>query len=101
MAKSSRGGNTAYEKQNQVINQFNRINRKAEWEKKYPHYAEETQIEKIIRQSKERKEKYAATAKTKSEKIFISHYNPNNPLNGSSSWSKEQWEDYKSTQKSK
>ena len=34
MAKSSRGGNTAYEKQNQVINQFNRINRKAEFEKR-------------------------------------------------------------------
>jgi len=101
MAKSSRGGLTNYEKQDQIYSQFQRINRKAEFEKRNPHYAEETQVEKIIRQSKERKEKYAETAKAKSEKVFISHYNPNNPLNGSSSWSKEQWAEYKSTQKSK
>lgn len=97
----SRGGKTSYEKQDQVYNQFQRIIRKAEFEKRNPQYAEETQVEKIIRQSKEAKAKYAATAKAKSEKVFISHYNPKNPLNGSSTWSKEQWSDYKSTQKSK
>ena len=65
----SRGGKTSYEKQDQVYNQFQRIIRKAEFEKRNPQYAEETQVEAIIRKSKEAKEKYAATAKTKSEKV--------------------------------
>ncbi len=99
MAKSSRGGKTSYEKQDQIYSQFQRIIRKAEFEKRNPQYAEETQVEAIIRKSKEAKEQYAAIAKTKSEKVFISHYNPKNPLNGSSSWSKEQWSDYKASQK--
>ncbi len=99
MAKSSRGGKTSYEKQDQVYNQFQRIIRKAEFEKRNPHYAEETQVEKMIRESKERKAKYAATAKAKSEQVFISHYNPNNPLNGSSSWSKQQHKDYNDSKK--
>ena len=47
MAKSSRGGKTSYEKQDQIYNQFQRIIRKAEFEKRNPHYAEETQVEKI------------------------------------------------------
>lgn len=101
MAKSSRGGKTSYEKQDQIYNQFQRIIRKAEFEKRNPQYAEETQVEKIIRESKERKAKYAATAKANSEKVFISHYNPKNPLNGSSSWSKEQHQAFNQSQKSK
>ena len=99
MAKSSRGGLTNYEKQDQIYSQFQRINRKAEWEKRNPQYAEETQVEMLIRKGKEDKAKYAETAKAKSEKVFISHYNPNNPLNGSSSWSKERWAEYKLDQK--
>jgi hypothetical protein len=42
--------------------------------------------------------------KTKPEtvtQVRISMYNPNNPLNGSSNWSKEKHAEYKSTQKSK
>ena len=98
MAKSSRGGLTHYEKQDQTYSQFQRIIRKSEFEKRNPHYAEETQTEMLIRKGKEDKAKYAVTAKSNSEKIFISHYNPNNPLNGSSSWSKEQWAEYKLSQ---
>ena len=33
------------------------------------------------------------------EEVRISHYRPENPLNGSSSWTKQQWEDYKASQK--
>ena len=98
MAKS-RGGLTNYEKQDMIYSQFQRIVRKAEWEKRNPQYAEETQVEKIIRQSKERKAKYQAKLAKKPKQVFISHYNPNNPLNGSTSWSKEQWADYRASQK--
>jgi len=38
--------------------------------------------------------------KTPVETAQFSHYNPNNPLNGSSSWSREQWATYKAAQKS-
>ena len=99
MAKSSRGGKTSYEKQQMVINQFERINRKAAWEERNPHLREETFLEKTIREGKERKAKYQAKLAKKPKPVFISHYNPNNPLNGSSSWSKEQWADYKASQK--
>ena len=99
MAKSSRGGLTNYEKQDQIYSQFQRIIRTSEFEKRNPQYAEETQIEMLIRKTKEDKAKYAETAKEKSSEVFISMYNPNNPLNGSSSWSKERWAEYKLDQK--
>ena len=35
------------------------------------------------------------------EKPRISLYNPNNPLNGSSGWSKEKWAEYKENEKAK
>ena len=98
MAKTSRGGLTNYEKQDQIYSQFQRVIRKSEFEQRNPHYAEETPVEILIRKTKEAKAKFAKTAKVNSEKIFISHYNPNNPLNGSSSWSKEQWAEYKLSQ---
>ena len=99
MAKSSRGGKTSYEKQQMVINQFERINRKAAWEERNPHLREETFLEKTIREGKERKAKYQAKLAKQPKQVFISHYNPNNPLNGSSSWSKEQHQAYKASQK--
>ena len=90
---------TNLEKQQMQINEFERINRKAAWEERNPHLRAETQIEKCIRESKERKEKYLKKLAKKEAPVFISHYNPNNPLNGSSSWNKQQHQDYKDSQK--
>jgi hypothetical protein len=90
---------SAYEKQQMQINEFERINRKQAWEKRNPHLRELTMVEKIIQKSKEDKAKYQAKLAKKPKQVFRSFYNPNNPLNGSSSWSKEQWEAYKESNK--
>tara|TARA_B100001287_G_C22433558_1_gene412568 strand:+ start:390 stop:668 length:279 start_codon:yes stop_codon:yes gene_type:complete len=88
-----------YEKQQMQINEFERINRKQAWEKRNPHLRELTMVEKIIQKSKEQKEAYQKKLAKKPKQVFISHYNPNNPLNGSSSWNKEQMQAYKDSLK--
>jgi hypothetical protein len=82
----------AYDKQNQVINEFNRIIQN-ENRLKQRGQVELTQIEKSILESRNR-------PKPAKREVYISFYNPNNPLNGSSSWTKQQWAEYKETQKS-
>ena len=102
MAKSTRGGLTNYEKQDQIYSQFQRIIRKAEWEERNPHRRELTQVEKMIQRSKEDKAKFQKKHGDRVEKQMsnrVSFYNPNNPLNGSSSWSKEQHAEYRKSQK--
>jgi hypothetical protein len=100
MAKSSRGGLTNYEKQDVLYSQFQRIIRKAEWEERNPHKKELNDVERIIQRSKEDRAKFIAKhgdPALKEEKQIshrISFYNPNNPLNGSSSWSKQKWSEY-------
>jgi len=99
MAKSSRGGLTNYEKQDVLYSQFQRIIRKAEWEERNPDKRELTQVEKLILQSKIDREKFQKKHGNKKDtRMFsqrISFYNPDNPLNGSTSWSKQQWADYR------
>ena len=98
MAKSSRGGLTNYEKQDVLYSQFQRIIRKAEWEERNPDKRELTQVEKLILQSKIDREKFQKKHGDRDKRMFsqrISFYNPNNPLNGSTSWSKQQWADYR------
>jgi hypothetical protein len=78
----------AYDKQDQVINQFSKDIRqmeKRDWL---------TATEQCIQNTKR------AKPVSKSEQPRISTYNPNNPLNGSSNWNKSQWEFYKQTGKS-
>jgi hypothetical protein len=78
----------AYDKQDQVINQFQRDIRSSEkrdWL---------TATEQAILQGQRLK----AERKTTSE-VRTSTYNPNNPLNGSSTWNREQWNYYKQTGK--
>jgi len=100
MAKSSRGGLTDYEKQDVIYSQFKRIIRKSEWEERNPSKRELTLVEKLIKRSKEDKAKFIAKhgdPALKEEKQIshrVSFYNPNNPLNGSSSWSKQKWSEY-------
>ena len=97
MAKSSRGGLTNYEKQDVLYSQFQRIIRKAEWEERNPDKRELTQVEKLIQQSRIDREKFQKKHGNRVEKQMshrVSFYNPNNPLNGSSSWSKQKWSEY-------
>jgi hypothetical protein len=82
----------AYDKQNQVINEFNRLIQN-ENRLKQRGQVELTQIEKSILESSNR-------PKPAKRETYISFYNPNNPLNGSSSWTKQQWAEYKENQKS-
>ena len=101
MAKSSRGGMTNYEKQDMIYSQFQRIIRKSEWEERNPERRELTQVEKILKKSREDKAKFQKkhAERLKKESVRVSFYNPNNPLNGSSTWSKEQHAEYKKSQK--
>ena len=102
MAKSSRGGLTSYEKQDVLYSQFQRIIRKSEWEERNPDKRELTHVEKLIQQSKIDREKFQKKYGDKVKKQMshrVSFYNPNNPLNGSSSWSKEQHAEYRKSQK--
>jgi len=76
--------------QNQVLSQFERDIRSE---------AKRTWLnatEMAILKGKQDQEK----RKTVVETPRFSHYNPNNPLNGSSSWTREQWATYKAAQKS-
>ena len=97
MAKSTRGGLTNYEKQDILYSQFQRIIRKSEWEERNPDRRELTMVEKILKKSKEDKAKFQKkhAKRLEQQNVRVSFYNPNNPLNGSSSWSKEQWAEYK------
>ena len=90
---------TNYEKQQMQINEFERINRQQEWEKRNPHKRQLTMVEKILKKSREDKAKFEKknAERLKKESVRVSYYNPNNPLNGSSSWSKEQWAEYKAS----
>ena len=101
MAKSSRGGLTNYEKQDVLYSQFQRIIRKEEWESRNPQHRELTHVEKILKKSQEDKEKFQKkhAKRLEQQKTRVSFYNPNNPLNGSSSWSKQQWAEYRQTVK--
>jgi hypothetical protein len=102
MAKSSRGGLTNYEKQDVLYSQFQRIIRKAEWEERNPDKRELTQVEKLIQQSRIDREKFQKKHGDRVQRQMsnrVSFYNPNNPLNGSSSWSKEQHAEYRKSQK--
>ena len=97
MAKATRGGLTNYEKQDQIYSQFQRIIRKSEWEERNPDRKELNQVEKILKKSKEDKAKFEKkhSERIKKESVRVSFYNPNNPLNGSSSWNKQQWAEYR------
>jgi len=75
MAKSSRGGMTVYEKQDQVIAQFERINRMAE-RNPQPSF-----IEREIASSRSKNEEFKKRNANKTPQPFISHYNPDNILN--------------------
>jgi hypothetical protein len=100
MAKSSRGGLTNYEKQDVIYSQFQRAIRKSEWEDRNPSKRELTLVEKLTKQTKLDKEIFAKKNIDREETPFISTYNPNNPLNGSSSWSKQKWSEYNAKVKS-
>ena len=102
---NSRGGLTDFEKQDVIYSQFKRIIRKTEWEERNPDKRELTQVEKLIQQSKIDREKFQKKYgdKNKDTRMFsqrVSFYNPNNPLNGSSSWSKQKWAEYNEKVKS-
>ena len=101
MAKSSRGGMTNYEKQDMIYSQFQKIIRKEQWEARNPEKRELTMVEKIMKKSKEDKAKFQKkyAKRLEQQSVRMSFYNPNNPLNGSSSWSKEQHAAYKKNQK--
>jgi len=75
MAKSSRGGMTVYEKQDQVISQFERINRMA------ARNPEPTWFEKQVMESKRKAEEFRAKNANRKEEPRISFYNPDNILN--------------------
>lgn len=80
-------GNSAKEKQNQIMSQFKkdiRQDSQRDWL---------TSTERAIQQGKKR-------LKTPStETVRISTYNPNNPLNGSSTWNREKREQYRASLK--
>jgi hypothetical protein len=75
MAKSSRGGMTVYEKQDQVIAQFERINR---MEARNP---QPTWLEREIIASRTKNEEFQKRNANKTPEPYISHYNPDNILN--------------------
>jgi hypothetical protein len=90
MAKSTFNGK---QKQDQVYAQFQRIIRMEK-------YAEPTLVERIIEESRIRKEKFEREkAKRQTEQVFRSFHNPDSPLRGSSSWSKQQWAEYRERQR--
>ena len=81
-----------FEKQDIIISQFERICKQSAWEDKHGK-TNLTATEQAILDGKKAKAKRAL--QPKQEEVRISFYNPNNPLNGSSSWSKQQWAEYK------
>jgi hypothetical protein len=86
MAKSGR--NSGKQKQDQVIAQFSKDiyqHEKRTWL---------TISERAILEGEKRR-----VAKT--EQVRISHYNPSNPMNGSSNWTKEQHQAFRQSQKAK
>lgn len=90
MAKSSLNGKA---KQDLVYAQFQRTIRNEK-------YAEPTLVERIIEETRLRKEKYQRElAKKQKENVFISFHNPDSPLRGSSSWTKQQWAEYRERQR--
>ena len=88
MAKSSNSGK---QKQDMVISQF----RKDIYQHENRTWLNIT--EQCIESGRKRKE-YEQKQKEKAQ-VFISFHNPDSPLRGSSSWSKQQWEDYKTRQR--
>jgi hypothetical protein len=86
MAKA-KGIKFAYDRQDQQISQFKKDIRQLE-NRTWLTATEQAILAGSV--SKNRSTK---------EEPFISFYNPNNPLNGSSSWSKSQWDYYKQTGK--
>ena len=88
MAKSSNSGK---QKQDMVISQF----RKDIYQHENRTWLNIT--EQCIENGAKRKE-YEQKQKEKNA-VFISFHNPDSPLRGSSSWSKQQWEDYKIQQR--
>jgi hypothetical protein len=87
MAKG-KGGKFVYDRQDQQISQFQKDIRQLEnrdWL---------TATEVAVENGRK------AKRTTPNTETRTTHYNPNNPLNGSSSWTKEQWNYYKQTGKS-
>jgi hypothetical protein len=80
----AKSGKTSMEKQDAIIAKF----------AKTAKYGKSQDITKSTKAQK----KNIKAARTP---FFISVYDPNNPLNGSSSWSKMEWENYKATGDSK
>lgn len=77
----------AYDRQDQTIHQFQKDLRSAD-RRNWLTITEQCILNGATKRT------------TPVEKPRISHYNPNNPLNGSSSWTREQWNFYKQTGKS-
>jgi hypothetical protein len=84
MAK--RLGKTPEEKQNIVLKQFDRINK---------YGLSDNSVEAEIKKPSNSVQK--RIAKATKEPVFYSFYIPDNPLNGSSSWTKQEWANYKAT----
>jgi len=76
----AKSGKTVYEKQDAIIAKF----------AKTAKYGKSQDITKKTK-AQEKNDRAARTP------FFISVYDPNNPLNGSSSWTKMEWENYKKT----
>jgi hypothetical protein len=76
----------AYDKQDSVLHQFSK-DIYQETKRDWLNITEQCQSQK-------------ANPVSQIEKERISLYNPNNPLNGSRTWTKAQWEIYKQTGKS-
>ena len=81
-------GKSGKEKQDQVYNEFQRVIRQEK-------YAEPNLVQQIIAESAKQKAIHEDRLKRNPPQPFRSFHNPNNPLNGSSSWSRTQWEEYK------
>jgi hypothetical protein len=89
MAKSS--SNSGKQKQDIVISQFRKDIRQHET-RTWLNITEQCIAEGAKRREYEQKQK-------EKNQVVISFHNPDSPLRGSSSWSKQQWEDYKSRQR--
>ncbi len=72
MAKSSRGGKTVYEKQQSIIDSFERLNRQARWEEKYGKQNLSVS-EQLILEAQQRKAKEANKPKVE-ERVFSPLY---------------------------
>ena len=88
MAKSTNSGK---EKQDRTIAQFSKDIRQMETRTWL------TAVEQAIEDGKRAKE-YRERQAVK-EQVFISFHNPDSPLRGSSTWSKQQWEEYRQRQR--